>query len=83
MHLDQAPELQVSDTNYEKKALSTELWNAIKKLPKKQRNVMNLRVAESLTFKEVGEVLNISEDSAKNNYSHGVKTLRKIMGTNR
>ena len=44
---------------------------------------MNLRVAESLTFKEVGEVLDISEDSAKNNYSHGVKTLRKIMGTNK
>jgi RNA polymerase sigma-70 factor, ECF subfamily len=83
LHLDQAPELQVSDDSYDKRALSTELWNAIKKLPRKQRNVMNLRVAESLTFKEVGEVLDISEDSAKNNYSHGVKTLRKIMGTNK
>ena len=83
LHLDQVPELHVSDDNYEKKALSIELWNAIKTLPKKQRNVMNLRVSEGLSFREVGDVLNISEDAAKNNYSHGVKTLRKIMGTNR
>jgi|TARA_B110000240_G_scaffold58723_1_gene66782 RNA polymerase sigma-70 factor (ECF subfamily) len=83
LHLDQVPELHVSDDNYEKKALSIELWNAIKTLPKKQRNVMNLRVSEGLSFREVGDVLNISEDAAKNNYSHGLKTLRKIMDTNR
>ena len=52
-------------------------------MPKKQRNVMNLRVAEGLSFKEVGVILNISDDAAKNNYSHGIKKLRKIMGTSR
>ena len=44
---------------------------------------MNLRITNDLSFREVGEVLGISEDAAKNNYSHGVKTLRKIMGTNK
>jgi len=44
---------------------------------------MNLRVAEGLSFKEVGAILNISQDAAKNNYSHGIKKLRKIMGKNR
>ena len=83
LHLDQAPELQESDDNYDKKALSTELWNAIKTLPTKQRDVMNLRITNNLSFREVGQVLDISEDAAKNNYSHGVKKLRKIMDTNK
>lgn len=83
LHLDQAPELQESDNSYDKKVLSKELWNAIKTLPTKQRDVMNLRITNDLSFREVGEVLGISEDAAKNNYSHGVKTLRKIMGTNK
>ena len=74
---------QLSELPVVKKVLSVELWNAIRTLPKKQRNVMNLRVAEGLSFKEVGVILNISDDAAKNNYSHGIKKLRKIMGTSR
>ena len=44
---------------------------------------MNLRITNNLSFREVGQVLDISEDAAKNNYSHGVKKLRKIMDTNK
>jgi RNA polymerase sigma-70 factor (ECF subfamily) len=59
--------------------LSKELWKNIEMLPKKQRNVIVLRIANQLSYKEISEVLSISEDAAKNNYAHGVKTLKKRM----
>lgn len=78
--LEQAPELQTNDQDFEQKALSIELWKAVEKLPKKQRSVVSLRIAENLPFKEVSKVLDISEGAAKNNYKHAVTSLRKIMG---
>lgn len=50
---------------------------SLKKLPKKRGQVMFYRVLEGLSFKEVGEVMNISEDSAKNLYSIGLKKIKK------
>jgi len=81
--LDQMPELETTDEDFDKKTLSVELWKAIEQLPKKQRSVISLRITDNLKFKEVGEILKISEDAAKNNYSHGIKSLQKIMGKKR
>ena len=77
------PELETTDEDFDKKTLSVELWKAIEQLPKKQRSVISLRITDNLKFKEVGEILKISEDAAKNNYSHGIKSLQKIMGKKR
>jgi RNA polymerase sigma-70 factor (ECF subfamily) len=52
---------------------------AIQELPPKQRMVVELRAFEELSFKEIGEIVDSSEDSAKVNYHHALKRLRVLM----
>ncbi|MFQ6608745.1 MAG: RNA polymerase sigma factor [Fidelibacterota bacterium] len=56
------------------------LWPAIEKLPKKQRMVIILRSFQQLPFREVGDIMGISENSAKVNYHYAVNNLRKQLG---
>ena len=48
LHLDQIINQEKKDTNVSKEWLNKELWDAISKLPKKQRSVVVMRVAEEL-----------------------------------
>ena len=82
---------RVSPTEIREEALAVEateprddgearrLRGAIERLPPKQRLVMELRIFEELSFREVAEVAECSEDSAKANYQHGLKRLRELM----
>lgn len=56
------------------------LWPAIEKLPKKQRMVVILRTFQQLPFRETGEIMGITENSAKVNFHHAVNNLRKELG---
>jgi RNA polymerase sigma-70 factor (ECF subfamily) len=56
------------------------LKRALEQLPPKQRVVVELRIYEELSFKDVGRIAECSEDSAKANYHHALKRLRVIMG---
>jgi len=49
----------------------------IGRLPEKQRAAVELRLFEGLSFREVGERIGCSEDSAKVNYHHALKRLRE------
>lgn len=51
----------------------------IERLPDKQRRAIELRLFEGLSFKEIGERIDSSEDAAKANYHHGVKRLRAVV----
>lgn len=51
----------------------------IDRLPDRQREVLLLRLQSDLSFKEIGEVLKISENSAKVNYFYALSTLRALM----
>ena len=51
---------------------------AIAKLPSRQQMVVILRSFQELSFKEIANILNITENSAKVNYSHALKNLRQI-----
>jgi RNA polymerase sigma-70 factor, ECF subfamily len=53
---------------------------AVEALPPKQRLVLELRVYEELSFKEVAELADCSENSAKVNFHHAVKRLRELLG---
>ena len=55
------------------------LCAAVEELPKKQRLVVELRVQQELSFREVAEVVESTEDSAKANFHHAIKRLRAIM----
>lgn len=51
----------------------------IARLPDKQRRAIELRLFEGLSFKEIGERIDSSEDAAKANYHHAVKRLRAVV----
>ena len=53
---------------------------AIAQLPPKQRLVLELRVFDDLSFKEVAELADCSENTAKVNFHYAVKKLRDILG---
>lgn len=56
------------------------LRSAVALLPPKQRLVVELRVFEELSFREVAEVAGSTEDAAKVNFHHAVKRLKLLIG---
>jgi RNA polymerase sigma-70 factor (ECF subfamily) len=56
------------------------LTDAISNLPEKQRLVVLLRLKQSLNFSEISEILNISVNSAKVNFCHGIKKIEREIG---
>jgi RNA polymerase sigma-70 factor (ECF subfamily) len=56
------------------------LRRAIELLPPKQKLVLELRVYDDLPFKEVAELADCSENTAKVNFHYAVKRLRDILG---
>ena len=58
-----------------------QLRRAIALLPAKQKLVLELRVFDDLSFKEVAELADCSENTAKVNFHYAVKRLRDILGT--
>jgi len=56
-----------------------EFLKQVRKLPKKRSETIVLKLTEGLSFREIGEVIGISEDSAKNLYHIGIKEMRKKM----
>ncbi|HSD90473.1 MAG TPA: sigma-70 family RNA polymerase sigma factor [Kofleriaceae bacterium] len=58
----------------------TRLRAAVAQLPPKQRLVLELRVFDDLSFKEVAELADCSENTAKVNFHYAVKKLRDILG---
>lgn len=55
------------------------LRRAIEKLPEKQRLIMELRIYDELSFKEVAQVASCSENNAKVNFHYAVKRLRRVL----
>jgi RNA polymerase sigma-70 factor (ECF subfamily) len=58
-----------------------ELRRAIARLPKRQREVLLLRIDGDLPFAEVARTLEITEVNAKVNFHHAVQKLKKWLGT--
>ena len=58
---------------------NAKLRAAIATLPPKQRLVLELRVFDDLSFKEVAELADCSENTAKVNFHYAVKKLRDIL----
>ena len=56
------------------------LRDAIKELPPKQKLVLELRVFDDLSFKEVAELAECTENTAKVNFHYAVKRLRELLG---
>lgn len=50
---------------------------ALSKLPDKQRRCVLLRIDAELSFREIGQAVGCSEGSARVNFHHGLKALKK------
>lgn len=57
-----------------------QLRAAIAQLPPKQKLVLELRVFDDLSFKEVADLAECSQNTAKVNFHYAVKRLRDILG---
>jgi len=78
-HLDQAPDRGEYDTDLETEWTRKELWDAVAKLPKKQRMVVIMRIGQELPYKEIANVTNMSVGTAKVNYHHAIKRLKEVL----
>lgn len=58
---------------------SARLRAAIAQLPPKQKLVLELRVFDDLSFKEVAELAECTENTAKVNFHYAVKKLREML----
>lgn len=52
---------------------------AVAQLPPKQRQALELRIYEDLSFKEVAEIMECPFDTAKANFRHAVTNLKKVL----
>ena len=77
MHLDQAPDTGERDTELEQEWTRKELWDAVAKLPNKQRKVVIMRIAKEMPYKEISEVTGMTEGTAKVNFHHAVRSLKE------
>lgn len=72
-----------SDTNPEKHYMQSELGDIIRKcmskLPAEQREVLIMKEYEGLKFREIADVLQISENTAKSRLYYALDAMRKIL----
>ncbi|HOJ50120.1 MAG TPA: sigma-70 family RNA polymerase sigma factor [Spirochaetota bacterium] len=57
-----------------------EIVDIVKSMPEKRAKIIILRGIDNLDFKTIGEIMNISSESAKTLYSLGVKDIREKLG---
>lgn len=57
------------------------LRRAIRRLKKKYRDVMIYRIYFELSFQEIGQILHISENSAKVIYYRGKEKLKSLLSS--
>ena len=53
------------------------LWQAVRTLPDRQRTAVVLRFTFDLAYREMGEVMDSSEEAARRNVFEGLKKLRE------
>jgi RNA polymerase sigma factor (sigma-70 family) len=53
-----------------------EIWRAVSVLPPKQRSAVVLRFATDMGYRQIGDMLDCSEDAARRNVHEGLKKLR-------
>lgn len=79
LYLDQRKDVGVLDQSIENDWKRKELWDAVEKLPTKQKQVTLLRIAEQLPFKIISEVLNMKTGTAKVHFHHAINNLKKVL----
>jgi RNA polymerase sigma factor (sigma-70 family) len=58
-----------------------ELWDAVRELSPKQRAAVVHRFVGDLAYRQIGEVMDSSEEAARRNVHDGLKRLREVLET--
>lgn len=69
------PKVNISE-EIERRELSEQIHTALHKLTNKQRTVFLLYVIDGLSFREIGERLNIHKDTVREHYLSAIKKLK-------
>lgn len=56
-----------------------QLRQAMEALPERQREVVSLRIDAEMSFRDIGEAVGCTENSARVNYHHAMKRLQALM----
>lgn len=64
---------------YARQELAELMQQCLKELSDEQREVIIMKEYEGLKFREIAEVLNISENTAKSRLYYGLHSLKKIL----
>lgn len=67
----------------EEKDVKSELENALKRLPERERTIMVLYYHENMTLKEIGEAINVSESRISQLHAQAIMKLKKLLSENR
>lgn len=78
--LDNLPALVVPDSESEQVPL---LAMALNSLPENARNLVEMRLQNDLSFKEISKVTGKSEVSLRKNYSRSIEILRQVFGVSK
>lgn len=57
------------------------LWTAVRELPHKQRAAVTLRFAGDLDYRQIGDLIDCSEQAARQSVRAGLRTLRSGWGS--
>lgn len=67
----------------EEKDVKSELENALKRLPERERMIMVLYYHENMTLKEIGEAIEVSESRVCQLHAQAIMKLKNILSENR
>lgn len=67
------------DPHFDGKKIEWKLQQAIQQLPEQQRAVFTLRYFDEMPYKEMSDVLNVSEGALKASYHHAVKKIENFL----
>ncbi len=70
----------VAETPIERKLDAIAVHDALAQLPAEQAEVVVLKIWHEMTFAQIGEVLDISPNTAASRYRYGLEKLRQILG---
>jgi RNA polymerase sigma-70 factor (ECF subfamily) len=59
------------------------IWSALRTLPPEQAEVVTLKIWEDLTFVQIGEILELSPNTAASRYQYGMNKLSKALAKER
>jgi len=61
------------------KELAQKVFNAMKELSARQKEIIYLKLHQNLSYEEVSEIMNINYQAARNLVYQSIKVLKKII----